>query len=61
MALSPYVLYWLCYRHNNQISVVIEPGASLIHAHHLLSLRTITVLYEAYQLAGDPPIKRNTD
>jgi len=19
-------LYWLCYRHNNQISVVIEPG-----------------------------------
>jgi hypothetical protein len=36
MALSPYVLYWLCYRHNNQISVVIEPGASLIHAHHLL-------------------------
>ena len=25
-------LYWLCYRHNNQISVIIEPGASLIHA-----------------------------
>ena len=25
-------LYWLCYRHNNQISVVIEPGASIIHA-----------------------------
>ena len=25
-------LYWLCYRHNNQISDVIEPGASLIHA-----------------------------
>ena len=25
-------LYWLCHRHNNQISVVIEPGASLIHA-----------------------------
>ena len=24
-------LYWLCYQHNNQISVVIEPGASLIH------------------------------
>ena len=24
--------YWLVYRHNNQISVVIEPGASLIHA-----------------------------
>ena len=25
-------LYWLCYRHSNRISVVIEPGASLIHA-----------------------------
>jgi hypothetical protein len=25
-------LYWLCYRHGNQISVVIEPAASLIHA-----------------------------
>ena len=25
-------LYWLVYRRNNQISVVIEPGASLIHA-----------------------------
>jgi hypothetical protein len=25
-------LYWLCYRHHNSISVVIEPGASLIHA-----------------------------
>jgi hypothetical protein len=25
-------LYWLCYRHNNQISVVIEPGASIIDA-----------------------------
>ena len=25
-------LYWLCYRHNNQISVVIEAGASPIHA-----------------------------
>jgi len=25
-------LYWLVYRHANQISVVIEPGASIIHA-----------------------------
>jgi hypothetical protein len=25
-------LYWLVFRHNNQISVVIEPGASPIHA-----------------------------
>src|SRR5262249_22160332 len=24
-------LYWLCYHHHNQISVVIEPGASIIH------------------------------
>ena len=25
-------LYWLVYRHNNSIFVVIEPGASIIHA-----------------------------
>jgi hypothetical protein len=25
-------LYRLVYRHNNRISVVIEPGASLVHA-----------------------------
>jgi hypothetical protein len=25
-------LYWLCYRHNNQVKVVIELGASIIHA-----------------------------
>ena len=25
-------LYWLCYRHNNQTCVVIEPAHSLIHA-----------------------------
>jgi hypothetical protein len=25
-------LYWLCCRHNNQISVVIEPAPSLVHA-----------------------------
>ena len=30
--LVPCPVYWLCYRHANQISVVIEPGASLIHA-----------------------------
>jgi hypothetical protein len=24
--------YWLCYRHNNSISVVIEPAHSLIYA-----------------------------
>jgi hypothetical protein len=25
-------LYWLCYRHNNQVSIVIEPAHSLIAA-----------------------------
>jgi hypothetical protein len=25
-------LYWLIYRHNNSISIVIEPAPSLIHA-----------------------------
>jgi len=29
---KPMPLYWLCYLHSNQISVVIEPGASIIHA-----------------------------
>src|SRR5262245_11035886 len=29
------------------------------HLRHLLSLRAITVLYEAHQLACKPPIKRN--
>jgi hypothetical protein len=31
-------LYWLCYRHNNQTFVVIEPGATLIHARLRASL-----------------------
>lgn len=31
-------LHWLCYQHNNRISVVIEPGASLIHARMRASL-----------------------
>jgi hypothetical protein len=31
-------LFWLCYRHNNHISVVIEPGASAIHARLRASL-----------------------
>jgi hypothetical protein len=25
-------LYWLCYRHNNRVKVVLELGASLVHA-----------------------------
>jgi hypothetical protein len=28
-------LYWLVYRHNNSIFVVIEPGASIILAYEL--------------------------
>jgi hypothetical protein len=32
-------LYWLCYRHNNQISVVIEPAPSLVHARMRASLK----------------------
>src|SRR5215831_510791 len=35
---GPCPLYWLVYRHNNQISVVIEPGACLIHARLRASL-----------------------
>ena len=31
-------LYWLCYRHNNSIFVVIEPAYSLIHARLRASL-----------------------
>ena len=31
-------LYWLCYRHNNSIFVVIEPAHSLIHARLRASL-----------------------
>jgi hypothetical protein len=34
-------LYWLVYRHNNQISVVIEPGASPIHARLRASLANL--------------------
>jgi len=34
-------LYWLVYRHNNQISAVIEPGASLIHARMCAALANL--------------------
>jgi len=34
-------LYWLCYRHNNSISVVIEPASSFIHARLRASIRWI--------------------
>ena len=31
------LLYWLCYRHNNSIAVVIEPAHSLIYAEGALN------------------------
>ena len=34
-------LHWLCYQHNNQISVVIEPGASIIHARMRAALASL--------------------
>jgi len=34
-------LYWLVYRHNNSISVVIGPGASLIHARMRAALASL--------------------
>jgi hypothetical protein len=39
--LKPMSLYWLVYHHNNQIPVVIEPGASLIHARFRASLASL--------------------
>ena len=47
-------LYWLCYRHNNQISVVIEPGASIIHARMRASLAELDQgeFTEGYELDG---------
>ena len=33
--------YWLVYRHNNQISVLIEPGASPIHARMRAALASL--------------------
>jgi len=47
-------LYWLCYRHNNQISVVIEPGASLIHARMRAALANLdeSEFTEGHELPG---------
>jgi hypothetical protein len=44
-------LYLLCYRHNNQISVVIHPAASLAHARTYAAL---TNLAEGEFTAGHP-------
>ena len=54
-------LYWLCYRHDNLISVVIEPGASLIHARMRASLANLdegefTEAYELQHKWRDGPI-----
>ena len=45
-------LYWLVYRHNNSIFVVIEPGASLIHARLRASLDGLgeVAFTEGYEL-----------
>jgi hypothetical protein len=47
-------LCWLCYQHNNQISVVIEPGASLIHARLRASLHGLDegTFTEGHELDG---------
>jgi len=66
-------LYWLVYRHNNQISAVIEPGASLIHARMRAALANLdqgefTEGYEldrkwkvAKQMVGRPAIARGSE
>ena len=47
-------LHWLVYRHNNQIAVVIEPGASLIHARMRASLAELDEddFTEGHELPG---------
>jgi len=47
-------LYWLVYRDNNQISVVIEPGASLVHARMRASLAELDQgdFTEGHELPG---------
>jgi len=47
-------LYWLCYRHSNQISVVIEPAHSVIHARLRASLAGLdeSDFTEGHELPG---------
>jgi len=47
-------LFWLCYRHNNQVSVVIEPGASPIHARMRAALANLDqgTFTEGHALGG---------
>ena len=42
-------LYWLCYRHNNSISVVVEPGASLIHAKMRAALTNLVARFNHFE------------
>jgi hypothetical protein len=46
--------YWLCYRHNNHISVVIEPGASIVHARMRAALANLDQgdFTEGHELPG---------
>ena len=48
-------LYWLCYRHHNQISVVIEPGASIVHARMRAALAELDQgeFTEGHELPGN--------
>src|SRR5262249_47829314 len=47
-------LYWLCYRHNDQIAVVIEPAASLVHARMKAAIAGLDQgqFTEAHELLG---------
>jgi hypothetical protein len=47
-------LFWLCYHHNNQVKVVIEPAPSLIHARMRASLDGLDegTFTEAHELDG---------
>jgi len=44
-------LFWLCYRHNNQVSVVIQLGASITHAR----MRAAFVVLEEGTFTGTGP------
>jgi hypothetical protein len=47
-------LYWLVYRHSNHIFVVIEPGASFIHARMRVALAGLAEgeFTEGHELPG---------
>jgi hypothetical protein len=47
-------LYWLCYQHNNRVSVVIEPAPSLVHARIRASLEGLNegTFTEGHELDG---------